>query len=184
MSSFNHQSFSLCLSQVPWNMFATLTYADVPGRVETVQGHMNVWLQKVARVCFFGFDRMKYVVRVERGEGGSHRLHAHALLIIPFPARGYFIVPHGCVPQAHNMWGRGMTSFREVRDGGDPIVPYVLKGGGGADNYEFSKTASGNELVVSDAAFRCARRLLKRNGGWSAGLGVGLAQIETTAEPA
>jgi len=71
---------------------------------------------------------------------------------VPRSDRGLFIVPTGCISQAHKLWGRGMTRFRAVVDVNDPAVLYVEKHDCcGADNYELRKTGQGLHGIPATA---------------------------------
>jgi len=152
------------LSSCQWDVFATLTYrGTAPVDVLVAIGHARLWLELMRCRMRLKDSEFFWFLRPERGEGGG-RLHSHALIRVPPGFRSLFIVPSGCLSQAHKLWGRGMTKFRKVDDAFDVAAWYVQKcDGSGRDDYENGKTIAASWGVPSDAL---VRRALRQESVW------------------
>lgn len=149
-------AMALVVSRVKWTVFATLTVRETVSE-NRLKAMCLEWLKFAAHVSGLKKDGLLWLMRIERGELG-HRLHLHLLIAIPFNSLGYFVVPQGCVPIAHKMWGHGMTRFRRIEQWCDPAVAYALKDTSGEDEYEIGhKTARAAHVVYSKGLHRMLR---------------------------
>jgi len=153
------------LSCCSWDVFATLTYrGSPPADVLVAIGHARLWLELMRCRMRLRDEDYYWFLRPERGEAGG-RLHSHVLIRVPPAFRSLFVVPRGCLSQAHKLWGRGMTSCRKVDDAFDVAAWYVQKcDGSRRDEYENGKTAAASWGVPSDAL---VRRALRQQSAWN-----------------
>lgn len=155
--------FSLLLSVVKWDVFATLTYREAPSTEETVLRHGAEYLETIRQKLRLHRHDFYWVARIERGEKFG-RLHLHLLIRVPPVKIGLFCLSAKRVPWAHEAWSRGMTSFRRIVSRQDVATNYVVKGETcGATEYELCKTGRGSSVILSQALIQ--RALLQQSAG-------------------
>jgi hypothetical protein len=140
------EPFSLVVSRVPWNVFATLTFRSEPSAVRA-ERELKKWLRWAAHISGVKYRNFLFLGRLEQGEL-SKRVHLHCCLCVPARCLGYFVVGARRISLAHKAWKLGMTRFRQISGFGDSAVTYLLKDTSGADSYESIKTAAGRHLVM------------------------------------
>jgi len=166
---------SLLLSSVDWDVFATLTYRSERATISGAVADGLLWLELVRCRCRLSEEDHYWYLRPERGESEG-RIHLHALLRVPPKFRTSFLVPAGMLSQAHKLWGRGLTRFRQVEGKMDPAVIYLQKGDTClSDNYEVQKTSADSNGFPSNALLTRAL-LQKPAGGGCAGHSVCLGK--------
>lgn len=146
---------SLILAAVRFDVFGTLTYRNVPGRVETVVAHGLEWLERVRRFLRLQINDYYWFLRPEAGETHG-RFHLHCLIRVHRSKFGYFFPGTGRLSGAHRAWGRGMTKFRKIESEFDPAIEYVQKDCETclADAYELNKTGEARRGIPSLALRR------------------------------
>jgi len=149
------ESSTFLVTAVDWSIFGTLTFRAEPGREETAIAAGLDWLCLIRQRTSCPVKRWYWLLRAERGEAMG-RLHLHVLIAIRPVYGGLFVVPAGCVSQAHKLWRRGLTSFRYVERGIDPVLSYMMKDSSGGDSYELQKTARARTLIASAALVKRA----------------------------
>src|SRR5579859_6434322 len=156
------------LVDVPWQFFATLTFARerVPARFR--KSMVFALLRKQSRVWGVHFKQVLWFLRPENGES-TGRFHYH-MLIGGFPPSA--VTPRNCLAIA-SQWegfGGGMARVREYVGAFDGAA-YVLKdleqsrsvaSLSAMDNYEVSKFGTACELMLSESVVRLIRARIAR----------------------
>lgn len=151
-------AYSLSLSRVRWNLFASITFKKECSEAAAIIKGMQ-WVNYVSQLTREPLWRMLWVMRVERGELGG-RVHLHLLHVVPEPKMGLFVVSSGfsSVARKFCMKRFGMSRFRRIESEGDGAVTYATKDlDAGADSYELAKTGRAQFLITSGEAQRVMR---------------------------
>jgi len=115
-------------------------------------------------ICRLNRNEWFWFLRPETGERNG-RFHLHVLLRVPKQFVGHFVMPGGEIPNAHRVWGYGLTKFRFIEGRDDPAIPYVLSETAMNDAYEYGKFAKVHSAILSHAVLERMRRQVSVRGG-------------------
>lgn len=147
---------NLIVSAAPWNVFATLTFRQVPSEAAAMR-YLHEWWDWSARSVRVKRERFLGFCRMERGELNL-RLHLHSLIVVPEKYLRIFYAGPGKMTKAIVAWRHGISRFRRVSEFGDSAVPYLtVEQSSGADEYESNKSSRGQHVVFSNGFSRMLR---------------------------
>lgn len=150
--------YGITLARVPWDIFATLTFAGNVPRTQIAYGLAFRWLQELAVVSRMPYKRLLIALRGEAGEWKG-RFHFHCL-VGGTSTRNYHTLCH----QAEHLWKVATGGARvDVRQYDRSLAgaEYVCKCLG-ANQYELSKYSFADAVTLSASVVRLITSLDER----------------------